>query len=119
MQRPAEQFGTKTRRVHEQVSRDSRTRFGNERPDAFALRFRAHGGIHDLHTLATATVFQPANEFFVFDVERMIVMELRQTVGAPREDFVVRHERRSMAEPREFFGVVKAVVAREFRQAPF
>ena len=64
--------------------------------------------------MIAAAIFQPGDELLVLDVERMIVMELRQAVGAAGKNLVMRHERGGVAEPGTFIGIVEAVVPREF-----
>ena len=115
----SEQLGTKPGRVQVKVAGDAITAFRDEGSDSGGSLLRAHSGVGDDDTLVPASVFQPTDQLLVLDVERVIVVKLRQSVRPSREDLLVRHKGGGLAEPRRFIGIIEAVVPRKARQTLF
>src|SRR6185503_3212318 len=69
----------------------------DEGGDAGFAGFGCDGGVGDFDTELAAGFLEPADEFFVFDMIGVMVVELGRPVGAAWKSLVVGHEGRDAA----------------------
>ena len=88
-QQTAEQFRAEARGINVEIRGNALASFGNQRGNAVPTGFGADRGVQEINLLVAATVFEPGDELFVFDVEGVVVVELGKTVGQTRKDLAL------------------------------
>ena len=115
----AKQLGAEPGGIDVKIGGQSLAGFGQERGDAVFTRFDGDGGIDDFHAEGSGYAFEPADEFFVFEMKGMVVVKDRGSVGTPWESFVAGHQGGDGPGAGGLLDEIEAIVAGEPLDALF